>query len=160
MTTTPVPLTMKCISVRVPWTWYLMYAGKDIENRGRTFPRQWRGRVLLQASNWWNQEEIRCDIEDANRMWAKNHIRAEGAPELTLQHLDETRGHVIGTIEIADYVEQSDSPWFSGDLGIVVRNPVPFTTPIPLKGMLGLFTVDTSTSEFQKQLQSAFDIAA
>jgi hypothetical protein len=138
-----------------------MYASKDIENRGLRFPRNYRGRVLLHASKWWNQEEIRWDMEDANLMWRqRNFERAAAAPTPTMRQLEATRGHVIGTIEIADYVEQSDSPWFSGDLGIVVRNPVPFTTPIPLKGMLGLFTVDTSTSEFQKQLQSAFDIAA
>jgi hypothetical protein len=160
MTTTPLPLTMKCISVRVPWTWYLMYANKDIENRGRTFPRQWRGRVLLQASNWWNEEEIRCDIEDASRMWAKNHIRAEGAPELTLRHLDETRGHVIGTVEFADYVFDSNSPWFVGDLGIVIRGAIPFAKPIRLKGNRGLFNVDVSTPEFQEQLLPAFSLAA
>lgn len=150
---------MKCLSVRMPWTYYLMHAGKDIENRGRRFPRNFRGRVLLQASKWWNEEEIQWDIEDANAMWAKPPHRELNAPELTLSHLKETRGCIIGSIEIVDYVEQSDSPWFVGDLGIVVRKPIPFIKPIPWKGMLGLFNVDMSGPEFADDLR-AIELAA
>lgn len=48
------------------------------------------------------------------------------------------RGGIIGTAEIVNCVDHSDSPWFSGLYGLVLRNvtPVPF---IPVKGALGLF---------------------
>ena len=47
-------------------------------------------------------------------------------------------GGIIGTAEIVDCVEASDSPWFFGPFGLVLTNvhPVPF---IPVKGALGLF---------------------
>lgn len=145
---------MYAISVRLPWTWYLLWAGKDIENRGLRFPRKYRGRILLHASKWWNETEMLWDVESANGMWAQRPTRAQYAPQLTLRNLHETRGCVVGSIEIVDYVEESSSPWFAGDLGIVVRNPIPFRKPIPCRGALGLFQIDTSGPAFQEQLRS------
>lgn len=48
------------------------------------------------------------------------------------------RGGIIGVAEIVDCVEASDSPWFFGRYGFVLRNarPVDF---IPVKGALGFF---------------------
>ena len=50
----------------------------------------------------------------------------------------QNRGGIIGTAEIVDCIEQSDSPWFFGPYGLVLENvqPVDF---IPVKGALGLF---------------------
>ncbi len=51
---------------------------------------------------------------------------------------DEPRGGIVGTAEIVDCVEASNSPWFVGPFGLVLENvqPMPF---IPVKGALGLF---------------------
>ena len=50
---------------------------------------------------------------------------------------DDARG-IVGTAEIVDCIEHSDSPWFFGPFGLVLANvqPVPF---IQVKGALGLF---------------------
>jgi len=48
------------------------------------------------------------------------------------------RGGIIGTAEIVDCVEHSDSPWFFGPFGLVLENVKP-TSFIPVKGALGLF---------------------
>lgn len=48
------------------------------------------------------------------------------------------RGGIIGVAEIVDCVETSDSPWFFGRYGFVLRNarPVEF---FPVKGALQFF---------------------
>ena len=44
-------------------------------------------------------------------------------------------------MEIVDCVAASDSPWFVGDYGFVLRNPVSFETPIPCRGALSFWNV-------------------
>lgn len=39
---------MKALSIRQPWAWMILHAGKDIENR--EWPTRFRGRVLIHAS--------------------------------------------------------------------------------------------------------------
>ena len=39
---------MKALSVRQPWAWAIIYAGKDVENR--TWPTRYRGFVIVHAS--------------------------------------------------------------------------------------------------------------
>lgn len=50
-------------------------------------------------------------------------------------------GCIVGTVEIVDCVTASDSPWFMGDFGFVLRNPISFETPIPCRGALMLWDV-------------------
>ncbi|HZC22628.1 MAG TPA: hypothetical protein VE866_04755 [Candidatus Binatia bacterium] len=149
------PLVMKGISLRSPWWWFILYGGKDVENRHRRFNRTVRGRVLLHASLWFNAEEIVFDAEDARAMQAKKPYRAKGAPTLTLGYLRQFRGCIVGSVEVVDYVDESDSPWFVGETGIILRNPIAFEIPLPCKGALGYFDVDVSTPEFRKQLNIA-----
>ena len=58
------------------------------------------------------------------------------APPATLDDLP--RGGIVGEAEIVDCVTQSDSPWFEGPYGFVLRNahPLPFR---PCRGRLGFF---------------------
>jgi hypothetical protein len=151
-----IPESMKAISLRSPWWWYILYAGKDIENRGFRFPRFHRGRVLLHASKWWNTDEIEFDCEDANDMWAEKPFRTEGAPPLSGDYLKASAGCIVGSVEIVDYVTESSSPWFVGALGIVIRNPVPFVNPVPYKGALGIFNVDVTSEALQEEISPLF----
>ena len=50
-------------------------------------------------------------------------------------------GCIVGTVDIIDCVQESDSPWFFGKYGFVLANPVALESPIPLKGALGFFDV-------------------
>lgn len=45
---------MKCLSIRQPWAWAILYAGKDIENR--TWFTYHRGPFLLHASKTYDDE--------------------------------------------------------------------------------------------------------
>lgn len=49
------------------------------------------------------------------------------------------RGGIIGSVEIVDCVTQSESLWFVGPFGFVLRNPEPCTFR-PMNGRLGFFT--------------------
>lgn len=128
---------MKAISVRAPWWWFILHGGKNIENRD--WPTKFRGRVLVHASKWWNDHEV----YDA----FKNHIhlvpeeRQERAGFVSLRTLREAGAAIVGSVEIVDCVTRSDSPWFIGRYGFVLRNPIAFSRPILFKGALGFFNV-------------------
>src|SRR5688500_15197389 len=48
---------------------------------------------------------------------------------------------VVGTVEIVGCVTESDSPWFFGPYGFVLRNPRRLARPVPCAGRLGFWTV-------------------
>lgn len=102
---------MKALSIRQPWCHHILFDGKDIENRD--WQTRFRGRVLIHASK----------------------TGEEGA------RIDMPRGGIVGHVEIVDCVDRSDSEWFFGKFGFVLRDPRPLPL-IPCKGMLGFFTPD------------------
>ena len=57
-----------------------------------------------------------------------------------LNRLSYSTGVVLGTVQIVDCVTESDSPWFFGKFGFVLRDPEAFAAPIPAKGQLGFWT--------------------
>lgn len=124
---------MKALSIRQPWAWLILNAGKDIENRD--WPTKLRGRILVHASKGMTH--------------SGDYASAYGAamvadPRILMPEFDDLeRGGIVGSIEIVDCVTASDSPWFFGLYGFVLRNPqvLPFT---PYKGQLGFFDVPDS----------------
>lgn len=120
---------MKALSVRQPWAWAILHAGKDIENR--TWPTKYRGTIFLHTGLQWDRGVGMDDILDI----------AGGAPEGVTIPLgrDLPRGAIIGRVDIVDCVSASDSPWFCGPFGFVLKNPVAFPSLIPCPGKLGFF---------------------
>jgi len=142
---------MKALSIRAPWWWYILHAGKDIENRD--WPTRIRGRVLIHASKWWNQREVAEDIQTANQMqFQANPCRAQHLfPAAAMSGiLRDPCGCLVGSVEIVDCAAQHSSPWFVGDYGFVLRNPEAFVKPVPFKGALGFFSV---SDELVRSLQ-------
>jgi hypothetical protein len=125
---------MKALSVRAPWWWYILHAGKDIENRD--WSTRVRGRVLIHASKWWNEREVHEAICHANMIAEASSIERQRIP---MRRSD--CGFLVGSVEIIDCVAQSSSPWFMGDYGFVLRDPLIFAKLIPFKGALGFFGV-------------------
>lgn len=128
---------MKALSIRQPWAWMILHAGKDIENRSwETFTR---GTVLIHASKGCTNAEYDNAIEGA-RMLELNASHAEvliNAPPL--KSLE--RGGIIGSVEIVDCVRGKRSAWHAeGQFGFVLRDakPLPFR---PCTGRLGFFEV-------------------
>lgn len=120
----------KALSVRQPWAWAIIFAGKDIENRSWQAVNHGlavRGPIVIHAAGGMTREEY----ESARDFMASIGVACPAAADLW-------RGGVIGTVEVVDVVSESASPWFFGPRGLVLRNPQAFT-PAPVKGCLGYF---------------------
>ena len=119
-------LPAKALSIRQPWAWAIIHAGKDIENRD--WPTKFRGPVCIHAARGMTIGDYA-----AARSFMSAMQKAYPPNRDDLQ-----RGGIIGVAEIIDCVEASESPWFMGRYGFVLRNmrAVPF---IPVKGALGFF---------------------
>jgi hypothetical protein len=128
---------MKALSVRAPWWWFILHAGKDIENRD-WFTR-FRGTIYIHASKTSVWRDTIDDIDAALSCCGRH--RKEVALALSFEQLEKGRGCLVGTVEVVDCVTRSDSPWFFGKYGFVLANPVAFDRPIPCKGALGFFDV-------------------
>jgi hypothetical protein len=130
---------MKAISIRQPWAWMILHAGKDIENRD--WLTRYRGTVLIHASKGMTRDEYADAVETA-RMARRVLGCAPGLRLEPFHVLD--RGGIVGQVDIVDCVQSSTSPWFFGAYGFVLKNakPLPFR---PFKGALGFFDVPELT---------------
>ena len=131
-----VDLPKYALSVRQPWSWAIIHAGKNIENR--TWRTGFRGQVCIHAAKGMTNREWDDAMEFIDQAFpvplSANHGRRASA----IHSKEAKRGGIIGTVEIVDCVDQSDSPWFFGGFGFVLRNPRPIDF-IPVKGALGFF---------------------
>ncbi len=114
----------------MPWANLILKGGKNIENRN--WPTKLRGRVLIHAAKGCTSNELDDSLSFAEKACGVRY-------SVDLKTIE--RGGIVGSVEIVDCVTQSNSPWFVGRYGFVLRNPIqiPF---IPLKGQLGFFKVD------------------
>ena len=83
---------MNALSLKQPGAWLILHAGKDIEHR--SWHTRCRGTVLIHASKRADPpQQDGCDF---------------GVP------FDAPRGAIVGTVDIVDCVNQSQSRWFNG----------------------------------------------
>lgn len=121
------------LSIRQPWAWLILHAGKDIENR------QWATRVRGPFYVHASKGCARVEYEDAAD-FASLHCGWTGSiPPL----VELPRGGVVGRAEIVDCVRWSGSRWFVGDYGFVLRNAQSLDF-VPLRGNLGFFRAPPS----------------
>lgn len=125
------------LSVRQPWAWAIMYAGKDIENRSWQAVNhglRQRGRIALHASKGLS----RLEADEFRNFYVDLEVEHKlKLPRLPLWS-DLHRGGIIGSVEVIDVVSESGSPWFFGPRGLVLRDPTPCEF-IPAVGALGYF---------------------
>lgn len=121
------------LSVQQPWAWAIVYAGKDIENRCWRHGIRYRGPLLIHAGQRWYDGSF----DDTDRRLFQGTVDASGSTAVVPP--DMPLGGIVGIVDLVDIVRHSTSRWFSGPLGLVLRNPrpLPFT---PCKGALGLFS--------------------
>jgi hypothetical protein len=118
------------ISVRQPWAWALIYAGKDIENRSQgaiKFMVPTLGRRAIHASKGMTRDEY----ESASDFMASIGITCPAPCDLL-------RGGIIGSVDVVEVVKDSLSEWFFGPRGLRIENPRPCEF-IPSVGALGYF---------------------
>lgn len=114
------------LSIRQPWAWAILHAGKPVENR--SWSTNIRGPICIHAAKGMTMAEYG---ETRQFVWSLgiNDIPAFDAIR---------RGGIIGVADLVDVVTRHPSPWFFGPYGFVLANPraVPF---ISVKGALGFF---------------------
>lgn len=145
------PAPMLAISIRQPWAWLIVRpdlegdartaaiaAGtiKQIENR--TWATRHRGPTLIHAAKGMTRGEYE-DVLDFLLLSPRLHHVAHALPDFDKL----PRGGIVGSTNVFDCVAVSDSPWFFGPKGFVLRDtrPLPFQ---PLIGSLGFFAVPES----------------
>lgn len=127
---------MKVLSIRQPWAWLIINGGKDIENR--SWHTKLRGRFLVHAAKGLTGDEYCDGLEFAMRAADIQLLRDFPTSQEMRQ---EWCGGIVGSVELVDSLDTSDSPWYMGQKAFLLRDPqpLPFT---PLKGRLGFFEVD------------------
>lgn len=123
-------LPQLALSVRQPWAWAIIHAGKDIENRSWQAVNHGlntRGRIAIHAAKGLTRDEY----EGAAEFMASIGVKCPEARDLL-------RGGIIGSVEVIDVVTGSDSRWFFGPRGLVLADPEPCDL-IPAVGALGFF---------------------
>ncbi len=115
---------MKAITLRQPWAWAVIFAGKDVENR--SWYTHYRGPVAIHAGMGY-----------AGDAPLPRGVRAPGRADLEF-------GVILGVVDLVDVVEKSRSPWFGGPYGFVLANPRPLDKPIASRGRLGFWDLTPS----------------
>ena len=107
-----VPLPVKAVSLWQPWAYAITTLGKDVENR--VWSTDYRGVLLIHASQRWDPRAYAGLVE----------ADLDLPPPEGLE-----RGGFVGACRVVDCVTASDSPWFDGPFGFVLRDarPLPFT---------------------------------
>ena len=134
---------MKCLSVRQPWAWAILHAGKDVENR--TWPTKFRGRILIHAGL--NRDRCVFGYDQSPSMTlVEEFLESDLQTELKFGELP--TGAIIGSVEIFDCIPAAEcsSKWaeVSPDRPSycwLLEDARAFAEPIPYKGRLGLFDV-------------------
>lgn len=123
----------RALSIRQPWAWAIINAGKDIENR--SWRTSFRGPVCIHAAQATPNDEFVAARDFISSLKIRQGYLRHPMPQWRTAI---AKGGIIGTAEIVDCVEESASPWFMGPFGFVLANvePVPF---IYVKGALGFF---------------------
>lgn len=118
-------LPRRALSIRQPWAWAIVRAGKDIENR--PWSTAYRGPICVHASGGMTAREY---------AEASAFMLSIGIETPRKESLD--RGGIIAVASIVACVAGSRSPWFFGPYGFVLQD-VRAVEFIPCKGALSFF---------------------
>ncbi|MGH3978483.1 MAG: ASCH domain-containing protein, partial [Pseudonocardiaceae bacterium] len=119
---------MIALSVRQPWAWAILHAGKSPENR--TWPTRHRGLLAVHAPRTID----RAAVED---------LRRRGYPVPTQL----PTGAVLGTVTVTGCVRDADSVWAEpGRWHWLLADPRPWSEPLCCRGRLGLFGLPAELS--------------
>ncbi len=128
------------LSVRQPWAWALIYAGKDIENRSEPAVRhgmraQVGKRIAIHAAKGMTRDEYES---------ARDFMSSIGVccpPPANLE-----RGGIVGSVLVTAVVAEHPSPWFFGPRGLCIEQPRPVAF-IGASGELGMFQWSPNLSQ-------------
>jgi hypothetical protein len=120
---------MKALSIKQPWAQLIIMGAKDVENRSR--PTSFRGRFAVHVSL------KRASYEDVAVEAIPPDLRE---PVRWAWERNASAGRVIGTVELIDCIQDSNSIWAIDDhWQWVLRDPRLYSRSRPAKGKLGLW---------------------
>jgi len=127
---------LKALTIRQPWAWAMVYAGKDVENR--RWRTAYRGPLLIHAAK-------NTDPAGATKLlWTMADPEAFAQPRAAF----ETRGAIIGLAYLADILTDSPSRWAQpGCYHWILESPAPVDPPIPCQGRQGLWNPPHAAAE-------------
>lgn len=118
----PVPPTVQVLTLRQPWAWAVIHAGKDVENRSWT-PRE-PFRLLVHAGKGTDR--------DGFAFLSRLGIDPPAAAR--------EGGRIVGAVDVTGWVRDSPSRWaIPGQWHWQLARPVPVARPLPCTGRLTLF---------------------
>jgi len=114
---------LKALTLRQPWAWAVIYAGKDVENR--RWQTSYRGPLLIHAAKDADRDGV------AAVLWTMRDPEAYGQPSEAFR----TRGAIIGMVRLADILTDSRSPWAQPHFyHWIFETPTPLDPPMPWTG--------------------------
>lgn len=117
------------LTIRNPWAWAIVYAGKDVENRTWTITTPCT--LLIHAGRTFGPAE-RTAVEHLQ------HMGIMLPYELLLGNFH--NGHIIGKAVVTECGWTSDSRWATpGTYHWELKDVVPIRTPLLVTGRAGLF---------------------
>ena len=120
----------RALSIKQPWAWLIVNGHKSIENR------DWR--INDPAGEFWIHASSKVDLEAYD--WVQDNFPGIEMPALA----DMPRGGIVGIAEHYGTVTESDSPWFIGRYGLLLRGARPCKF-VEIKGAQKFFNVDLSS---------------
>jgi len=121
--------TVKALTIRQPWAWAVVFAGKDVENR--SWQTSYRGPLLIHAAKDNDPAGV------ARLLWTMADPGAFGQPKATF----EARSAIIGIVYLAEVLTDSPSPWAEPyRFHWRFETPAPVDPPIACSGMPRLWT--------------------
>lgn len=124
---------MKAITLRQPWAWAIVYAGKDIENRSTNIAGGWRGPLAIHAGRTVDEEAMAVFRD------------TDGIP---MPNLIDLLGVVMGVTTLDDnHAPHPDHGrcgfWAQpGTWHLRLGETRPLEHPVPARGALGLWRPD------------------
>jgi hypothetical protein len=122
---------MKALSIRQPWAWLIVHAGKDIENR--EWRHGYRGEFLIHAAKGMTRDDYDDALDFADEVTG-SRVRVPAFEELE-------RGGIVGVARLVDVLSPKGQRYgwhVPGQFGFVLRDvrPLPF---LPCKGALNFW---------------------
>lgn len=137
---------MKALTVKNPWAWAIVHAGKNVENR--SLRTRHRGLLYIHASKAYDSQALRFPA--FSNLDLDFDVTGEAKEGIDI------RGMVIGTVDVTDCHHADEcamdndegrrvycSEWaMAGQHHWVLANPRAVEIPFEAKGMLGLWNLD------------------
>ena len=128
------------LSIRQPWAWAILHAGKRLENRSQAAIDHGmkNGLICLHAAKGMSREEY-----ESGRDFINAAINRASYPDLEVpKPCDLVRGAIVGTMYVCGVAKSADdvdnNPWFVGPRALILRQ-VDAVEPIGSVGALGYF---------------------